>query len=222
MGSEPRVAILDGNLLVSAPRQALMDAGMDAVTHACESLWARNRSLITDALAEKALETFLERFPKAINDRDPQALQDIIEASSAANLACGNTGLALCHAMNTAPDVPLAHGYINSCILRAVAEFNRPLMDERHQKLIDRLPKLFDDVNCPGNFKETECDEKNIELFVNASREHPFRMNNIRETSGESTMFSYTFIILLTFCHMADQDCYDLLRKSGAVPVAAG
>ena len=87
---------------------------MDAVTHACESLWARNRSIITDGLAEKALETFLDRFPPAINDRDPQALQEIIEASSAANLACGNTGLALCHAMNTAPDVPLAHGtYVN-------------------------------------------------------------------------------------------------------------
>ena len=187
MGSEPRVALLDGNLLISAPRQPLLDAGMDAVTHACESLWARNRSLITDALAEKALETFLDRFPAALNDRDPQALQAIIEASSAANLACGNTGLALCHAMNTAPDVPLAHGYINGCLLKAVAEFNRPLMEERHQKLIDRLPKLFEDVKCPGAFKEGECGERNAELFVNASREHPFRMNNIRESSGEPT-----------------------------------
>ena len=185
MGADPRVAILDGNLLVSAPRQALMDAGMDAVTHACESLWARNRSIITDALAEKALETFLDRFPAAINDRDPQALQEIIEASSAANLACGNTGLALCHAMNTAPDVPLAHGYINSCILLATAQFNRPNMDSKHQKMIDRLPKLFEDVSCPGKFKSGECSEKNTELFVNASREHPFRMNNIRESSGK-------------------------------------
>lgn len=99
LGSEPRVALLDGQVLVSAPHQALLDAGLDAVTHACESLWARNRCLITDALAEKALETFLDRFPSAINDRDPAALQDIIEASSAANLACGNSGLALCHAM---------------------------------------------------------------------------------------------------------------------------
>lgn len=185
LGADPRLALLDGNLLVSAPRQALMDAGLDAVTHACESLWSRNRSVITDGLAEKALEVFLDRFPTAINDRDPHALQEIIEASSAANLACGNTGLALCHSMNTAPDVPLAHGYVNGCILLATAQFNRPQMDPKHQALIDRLPKLYEEVNCSGKFKPGECDEKNTELFVNASRDHPFRQNNIREASGE-------------------------------------
>ncbi|KAK5163905.1 uncharacterized protein LTR77_010299 [Saxophila tyrrhenica] len=201
MGSEPRVALLDGNLLKSAPRQPLLDAGLDAVTHACESLWSRNRSIITDALAEKALETFLDRFPTALNYRDPKALQDIIEASCAANLACGNTGLALCHAMNTAPDVPLAHGYVNGCTLPAVAAFNRPHMDERHQKLIDRLPKLYRELNCSGSFADGECDENNTELFVDGSRDHPFRHNNIRETT--------------------DAECYELLRQSGAVVAAA-
>lgn len=197
LGSEPRVALLDGQLLVSAPRQALLDAGLDAVTHACESLWARNRCLITDALAEKALETFLDRFASALNDRDPHALQDVIEASSAANLACGNSGLALCHAMNTAPDVPLAHGYVNGCILLAVAAFNRPHMERRHQKLIDRLPKLYADIGCSGRFAKGECDKRNADLFVNASRDHPFRKNNIRDST--------------------DDDCYNLLRQSGAI-----
>ena len=190
MGSEPRVALLDGQVLVSAPRRPLLDAGFDAVTHACESLWAKNRCLITDALAEKALETFLDRFPAAINDRDPEALQDIIEASSAANLACGNSGLALCHAMNTAPDVPLAHGYVNACILKAVAAFNRPFMQERHQQLLDRLPKLFEDVNFPGKFAEGECDKKNSDLLVDGSRDHPFRKNNIRDSSGTDAFAS--------------------------------
>lgn len=184
MGSEPRVALLDGQLLVSAPRQALLDAGMDAITHACESLWSRNRSLITDALAEKALETFLDRFPAALNDHDEQAWQEILEASTAANLACGNTGLALCHAMNTAPDVPLAHGYTNGCILSSVAEFNRPHLSQKHQRLLDRLPQLLDAINCPGKFKDGDCDEKNAELLVDGSRGHPFRANNIRESSG--------------------------------------
>lgn len=154
------------------------------MTHACESLWARNRSLITDGLAEKALETFLDRLPGALNDRNPQDLQAIMEASSMANLACGNTGLALCHAMNTAPDVPLAHGYINGCILQAVASFNRPAMDERHQKLIDRLPKLFEQVGWPGKFQHGEVKAEHADMFVRASQGHPFRKNNIRDPSG--------------------------------------
>jgi alcohol dehydrogenase class IV len=217
MGSEPRVALLDGNLLVSAPRQPLLDAGLDAICHACESLWARNSSLITDALAEKALETFLDRFPAALNDRDPEALQDIIEASSAANLACGNTGLALCHAMNTAPDVPLAHGYVNGCILSAVAAFNRPYMRERHQKLIDRLPAVLEKVRFGGKFKQGECSEKNTELFVNASRDHPFRKNNIREASGKTPPVIQAFVLI----SIPDADCYELLRQSGAVVASA-
>ena len=59
-------------------------------------------------------------------------------------------------------------------------------MDSKHQAMIDRLPKLYEDVNCTGKFKDGECDEKNAELFVNASRDHPFRMNNIREASGKA------------------------------------
>ena len=193
MGSEPRVALLDGQLLASAPRKPLLDAGFDAVTHACESLWAKNASLFTDALAEKALETFLDRWPTAINDRDPQALQDIIEASSAANLACGNSGLALCHAMNTAPDVPLAHGYVNGCILLAVASFNRPHMKMRHQELLDRLPKLFEDVGSLKGFAEGECDKTHSDLFVDASRNHPFRKNNIRESTGKNAILHTSY-----------------------------
>ena len=196
-----------------------MDAGMDAVTHACESLWARNRCLITDALAEKALETFLDSFPAAINDRDPNALQDVIEASSAANLACGNTGLALCHAMNTAPDVPLAHGYTNGCLLKAVAAFNRPLMDKRHQKLIDRLPKLFEDVGCSGKFADGEVGKKNADLFVDASRNHPFRKNNVRESSGRSSRRHLQWVER-RINSPTDAECYEMLRQSGAVVTA--
>ena len=112
-------------------------------------------------------------------------MQAIIEASSAANLACGNTGLALCHALNTAPDVPLPHGYTNGCLVKAVAAFNRPLMEPRHQKLIDGLPKLFEEVGWTGKFKQGDCDSKNARLFVEASQGHPFRKNNLRGSSGE-------------------------------------
>ena len=97
-------------------------------------------------------------------------------------------------------------------------------MDSKHQKMIDRLPKLFEDVNCPGKFKNGECDEKNTELFVNASREHPFRMNNIREASGKlSDLLQRSLNIVRTptysICSI-DTDCYEVLRSSGAMVAA--
>ena len=171
--------------MIDCPRKALLDAALDAISHACESLWSRNRSLFTDALAEKALETFIARLPAAINDREPEALQAVLEASSAANLACGNTGLALIHALNTAPDVPLPHGYTNGCLLTSVAAFNRPRMDERHQKLIDQLPALFKAVGWQGQFAHEDVNDERARMFVEASMDHPFRKNNIRSSSGE-------------------------------------
>lgn len=183
-GTEPRVALLDGNLLRTCPRKPMLDAALDAITHACESLWSRRRTLITDALAEKALDTMLTHLPSALDDRDANALQAILEASSVANLACGNTGLALIHALTMSPDVPLAHGYQNGCLLLAVAAFNRPFMDVKHQKLVDCLKPLFEKLDWPGTYGEEEIDDHNAFLMVRASSGNPFRANNIRDSTG--------------------------------------
>lgn len=98
---------------------------------------------------------------------------------------------------NIAPDVPLAHGYINGCILLAMAAFNRQDMEKKHQELIDRLPKMYQDIGCRGRFAEGECDKRNADLFVNASREHPFRKNNARDST--------------------DDECHELLRQSRSI-----
>lgn len=74
-------------------------------------------------------------------------------------------------------------------------------MAEKHQKLIDRLPKMYQEIGCSGRFADGECSMAHAELFVNASREHPFRKNNIRDST--------------------DEDCFGLLQQSGAVLTAA-
>ena len=185
-GTEPRVAILDGNVLKDLPARPALDAALDAMTHACESLWVRNKSFLTDCFAEKALTTFLEILPRTLKERRPEDLQKILEASSAANLACGNTGLGLVHALTSAPDVHLAHGYQNGALLLAVARFNRPEMAPEHQKLVDQLEGVFKQLGYSGRFTTTDIGEKEAKAMVKASTGHPFRANNIRSTTGES------------------------------------
>jgi alcohol dehydrogenase class IV len=149
-------------------------------------------------MAEKALRTFIRYLPAAVNDRDPQALQAIIEASSAANLACGNTGLGLVHALTTSPEVPLAHGYQNAAILLAVCKFNREIMDPEHQELIDQLPALYETLKYPTKYAADDIDDGKAALMVKASTGHPFRMNNARSSSGK-LVFAYlpTFSLVL-------------------------
>ena len=55
---------------------------------------------------------------------DVDAMQELIEASAMANLACGNSGLGLVHALSSAPSVHLPHGYQNGVLLPHVARFN--------------------------------------------------------------------------------------------------
>jgi alcohol dehydrogenase class IV len=182
-GCEPDVAVLDGRVLRDLPREPMLYAALDALSHACEALWAVRRSVLSDGLAEKAIRTIIEILPVALDARDDAALQRMLEASTAANLACGNTGLGLIHALSSAPAVRLPHGYQNGAMLLAVADFNAPVLDPEHRKLIAGLPDLFERVAWPGRFADGDLNCAAIRAMVSASTGHPFRTNNARPST---------------------------------------
>jgi alcohol dehydrogenase class IV len=183
VGCEPDVAVLDGRVLRDLPREPMLYAALDALSHACEALWAVRRSVLSDGLAEKAIRTIIEVLPVALDARDDAALQRMLEASTAANLACGNTGLGLIHALSSAPAVRLPHGYQNGAMLLAVADFNAPVLDPEHRKLITGLPDLFQRVGWPGRFADGDLDRAAVHAMVSASTGHPFRANNAQPST---------------------------------------
>ncbi|GAB3633863.1 lactaldehyde reductase [Microbacterium shaanxiense] len=190
-GYEPVAAILDGTTLRDLPRNPLVFAGLDALTHALESLWARGRSVFTDACAAQAARELFEVLPIAVSgDADGRnssgendtALQRLIEASSLANIACGNSGLALVHALSSSPVVELAHGLQNGVLLPHVAHFNRDALDTSTRELVERLPALYEQIGFHARFEEQIADAV---AMVQASRGHPFRENNVRDATDE-------------------------------------
>ena len=184
-GHEPKVALLDANLLLGLPDRPLTYAALDALSHAMEALWTRRRSLFTDSLAEFAAETLLADLPSALKERDPEVLQRLLEASCAANLACGNTGLGLIHALDCAPSVHLAHGYQNGALMLHVGEFNREAMDSRHVGYLDSICTLFDEIGFAGSFQPGDLGPDAATAIVTASTGHPFRANNVRDSTDE-------------------------------------
>ncbi|MBJ8348258.1 iron-containing alcohol dehydrogenase family protein [Antrihabitans sp. YC2-6] len=184
-GCEPNVAILDGSSLRELPRAPMLHAALDALTHACEALWTQNRTVMSDALAEKAARSIIDVLPAALDRRDDNSLQQLMEASTAANLACGNTGLGLVHALSSAPTTPLPHGYQNGALLLAVAEFNWDAIDAGHHSLLARIPALFAAVGWPGHFGHDDLDTDRIEAMIAATVDHPFRTNNFRPSNDE-------------------------------------
>jgi hypothetical protein len=58
-------------------------------------------------------------------------------------MACGNSGLALVHALSGSPEVHLPHGQQNGILLPHVAAFNAPASDDETRHLAAQLPVLY-------------------------------------------------------------------------------
>lgn len=190
-GYEPVAAILDAAVLRGLPREPLMFAGLDALTHALESLWSRGRSMFTDASALHAASQILETLPEAMagqadgrnaRGENDEVLQRLLEAASLANIACGNSGLALVHALSSSPAVKLPHGQQNGILLPYVAAFNRETLSHEGGELVDRIEELYRSIGFEARFGG---DQAEAEMMIDASRGHVFRQNNSRESSDE-------------------------------------
>jgi len=188
-GVEPHIAILDGALLRGLPRAPMVYAGLDALSHSLESLWARRRTSITAALATAAATTILRCLPLVAegcttganaNGENDQLLQDLLEASCMANMACGSTGLTLVHALSGAPAVNLPHGMQNGILLPHVARFNATVSDPGTSVLVERIPQLYRDLAFKPVFPEGLTADQAVAMTT-ASKALGFRSNNRRE-----------------------------------------
>jgi alcohol dehydrogenase class IV len=178
-GYEPTVALLDGTLLRSLPARPMVHAALDALSHCYESLWSRGASLLTDALALAAARTIRGALPAALEGSE-EDMQDLIEASAMANLACGAAELGLVHALTSAPSVSLPHGYQNGVLLPWVAEFNRPVLDERAAREIDELPGFYERIGFEPRFSPGLLSGDDAEAMIAAGMSNPFRATNRR------------------------------------------
>jgi alcohol dehydrogenase class IV len=185
-GYEPVVALLDGELIATLPRAPLIAAALDALSHALESLWARRATRFTAALALAAAAAVREALPGALGG-DGEARQRLIEASAMANLACGNSGLGLVHALSSSVEVHLPHGRQNGVLLPHVAAFNRGAVAAEAAGEIGALGALYEAIGASERFAPGELSASGVEAMVAAALENPFRANNLRE-SGEAEL----------------------------------
>jgi len=193
-GCEPKIAILDATVLRGLPRLPMLHAGLDALSHGLEAQWAKRGSWFTSQLGRSAARTILDVLPAAVagtttganrrGDNDA-LLQQLLEASCAANMACGNSGLALVHALSTAPSVHLPHGLQNGILLPHVARFNDPVSGPATRELVARIDALYATLDFTPVFSPDAIGPDAADAMVAASTHHPFRINNRRDSSDE-------------------------------------
>ncbi len=124
----PKMAIIDTDFHMSAPRGLTAASGIDAVTHALEAYASIMATDYTDGLALRALKTIFTYLPRAYDNgqRDIEAREKMANAATMAGMAFANAFLGVCHSMahKLGAFHHIAHGVANALMIDEVLRFN--------------------------------------------------------------------------------------------------
>ena len=167
----PAYAILDPELLTSAPASVAAACGIDAFIHAEEAYVSTAASPFSDAMAEKAMELIGKNIRRFVARRtDLEAAEAMLTGSLFAGIAFSFARLGNVHAMSHPVsaffDVP--HGVANAVLLPVIAEYNAladhgryltiynyispiPALEDEFEPLmlVDAIRELNEDIGIP-------------------------------------------------------------------------
>lgn len=124
----PEVALVDAELTVSSPRHITAATGVDAMSHAIESLLSRKAHPFSNQLALSAIELIIANLLSAYKDGHNLASREAMSLGSLqAGMAFSNASVALVHGMSRPIGAlfHVPHGISNAMLLPAVLEFSK-------------------------------------------------------------------------------------------------
>lgn len=172
----PAYAILDAELLTTAPASVAAACGIDAFIHAEEAYISTAASPFSDAMAEKAMSLIGKNIRRFVANRgDIEAAESMLAGSLFAGIAFSFARLGNVHAMSHPVsaffDVP--HGVANAVLLPVIAEYNAladhgryltiyndispvPAYEEEFEPmmLVDAIRELCGEIGIPANLTE--------------------------------------------------------------------
>jgi alcohol dehydrogenase class IV len=123
----PVAAILDPELTFGLPPRPTAGTGIDALTHAIESLTSKGSTPVSAAYAHQAVKLISHALPIAVKDgTNVDARGDMLMGAHLAGLALTLSGLGLVHgiAHSVSAHVGAAHGEALATVLPEVMQFN--------------------------------------------------------------------------------------------------
>ncbi len=171
----PKMAIVDADMMMNAPKGLTSASGIDAVTHALEAIASMLATDYTDGLAERSLKMIFEYLPRAYENgpQDPEAREKMANAATMAGMAFANAFLGVCHSMahKLGAFHHLPHGVANALMIDEVLRFNAsetptkmgtfPQYD--HPKTLRRYAEVAEYLGLKG-----KTDEEKLESLIAA------------------------------------------------------
>lgn len=123
----PEVILYDPELVVSLPAAMTVTSGLNAMAHAAEGLYAKDRTEETTALAMEGLRAFVAGLPRVLeNPANLQAREETQRGAYACGAVLGQVGMALhhklCHTLGGSFDLP--HAETHAIILPHAVHYN--------------------------------------------------------------------------------------------------
>ncbi len=124
----PKMAIVDADMMMNAPKGLTSASGIDALVHSIEAYVSMMATEFTDSMALEAIKIIFEYLPRAYKEgaNDPVAREKMAHAATLAGMAFANAFLGICHSMGHKLGAfhHLPHGVTVSLVLNDVMRFN--------------------------------------------------------------------------------------------------
>lgn len=209
----PKYAVLDPELIMTAPASIAASCGVDALIHAIEAYLSRNATPFSDAMAEKAMELIggnLRRF--VANRQDADAACAMMLGSNFAGIAFAWARLGNVHAMShpVSAYFNVPHGVANSILLPNVMEYNAladhgryeiiynyirqgtaPVDNFTPDMLVEELRRLNEQLGIPATLSEVGVTADKIPAMAEDAMKSGNIPANPRQTNVKDIMRLY-------------------------------
>lgn len=199
----PKMAIVDADMMMNAPKGLTAASGIDAVTHALEAYASMLATDYTDGLALRSLKLIFENLPSAYNNgaKDPKARENMANAACMAGMAFANAFLGVCHSMahKLGAFYHLPHGVANALLISEVLRFNAAEVPPKmgtfsqydHPHTLARYAEVADYLKLGGS-----TDEEKLEKLIAAVEELKTQIG-IKKTIRDYGVDEATFLARL-------------------------
>ena len=183
------VTVNDPELMVGKPASLTAATGMDALTHAIETIVTPGAYPVSDATALAAVKIIFDYLPRAVeNGHDIEAREQMVYAVFLGGIAFSNAGLGNVHAMahQLGGIYNLPHGVCNAMLLPYVEEENAKYVPEKFVSIanvlgydvkgksakecalfvVNEMKRLAKEVGIPETLSELGVNDVDFELLA--------------------------------------------------------
>jgi len=207
----PEIAIVDPGLTLSMPPKLTASTGIDALSHAIDSLMNKLANPLYDSLGFAGIELIAKHLRRATFDgQNMEARYYMALAATMSMMSMSGTGALYSHSISYALSMfqPLAHGIGCGLGLPYTMAFNLPVIEEKHsliaramgerieflsaraaaQRAVELVYDLIADVKVPLSLKEMGFKREHIPKVAELCITRYPRANNPRPMSKEQCL----------------------------------